>query len=75
MIPPWDMPTRSAATAAVIAAAVLSSDVGLTSTMVMVAPGATACTISASSTSSPKASQGETGPGNVDTTRSRAAGR
>ena len=75
MTPPSVLPSRSEATAAETAFLVLSRDVDGTRRMTRVAPGASACTISTSSTSSPKASQGEPAPASVVTTRIRAAGR
>ena len=73
--PPWDVPSRTAATAAAIAFAGLFSDVALTRTTVIAASGATACTISASSTSSPLASHGDAEEAMLVTTCRRAAGR
>jgi hypothetical protein len=52
---------RNAVSAVAKSAGLLTADC-LTRTMLMVAPGATACTISVSSTSSPPASQGEAEP-------------
>jgi hypothetical protein len=75
MTPPCDKPSRSAATDAATALGVLFSDAGLTRTRAITAPGATACTISASTTSSSLASQGEADPARLVTVRSRAAGR
>ena len=75
MTPPSVLPRRSEATAAETALLVLSRDVDGTRRMTRVASGASTCTISASSTSSPKASQGEPAPASVVTTRIRAAGR
>ena len=65
MTPPSVLPRRSAATAAETAFAVLSREVDGSRRMTRVASGASACTISTSSTSSPKASQGERAPASV----------
>jgi len=73
--PPWDVPTRTAATAAATALAGFSSDVAFTRMMVIAAPGATACTFSASSTSSPLASHGNAEEAMLVTTLRRGAGR
>ncbi len=75
MTPPSVLPRRSEPTAAATAFLALSRDVDGTSRMTRAAPGASACTISTSSTSSPKASQGERAPASVVMTRIRAAGR
>ena len=71
---PCEAPTRSAATAAAIAFAGLFSDVGLTRTTVIAASGATACTFSASSTSSPLASHRDVEPAILVTTFRCTAG-
>ena len=74
-MPPSEAPSRKAATEAATAWPALSREVPLTKTMVSAARGAIAWTTSASRTSSPKASQGCTGPGKVLTTLRRGAGR
>ena len=73
--PPRVAPSRKNAVSAAAKSAGLFTADCLTSTMLMAAPGATACTISASSTSSPPASQGEAEPARLFTTRSRAGAR
>ncbi len=59
MTPPRELPSRSAATEAATALAGVVKDVALTRSSTIEAPGATACTISVSRTSSPLASQGD----------------
>ena len=73
--PPWVRPSRKAATAAALTAAVLPVYGDGIRTSRMAASGASACTISVSSASSVDASQGDAACARVFTTCTRAAGR
>ena len=67
--PPRVLPSRSAPTEAATASAALFRELALTRSSTIAAPGATACTISVSRTSSPLASQGEAEGASVLTAR------
>ena len=72
---PWVKPSRSAAATSALAFAALAWAASPIRTSRMAAPGAAACTISVSSTSSSLASHGEAERARLFTICSRAAGR